>query len=171
MIGKKTVLIALSALLLQIISIQPVAAWPGKVVKSLEAPGKICTGMAYDGELLWIADRASKKLYGMNPANGKVKKELEAPAFWPMGMTWDGEALWNVDIKGGLPLSENYHGVAYRIDPKSGEVLRTVKLSVSKAQGLAWDGRYLWVADDGLNVIEQVNANDGTTIKSFPSPT
>ncbi len=171
MIGKKIVLIALSALLLQIISIQPVAAWPGKVVKSLEAPGKICTGMAYDGELLWIADRASKKLYGMNPANGKVKKELEAPAFWPMGMTWDGEALWNVDIKGGLPLSENYQGVAYRINPKNGHILRTVNLSVKKAQGLAWDGKYLWVADDSKNTIEQVNPHDGTTIKTLPAPT
>ncbi|WP_462279722.1 transglutaminase domain-containing protein [Salinivirga cyanobacteriivorans] len=153
------------------ISAQETKAWPGKIVSSYKTPGNIATGLTFDGELLWVADRAAKKLYGLNPDNGKVKKELESPAYWPMGMTWDGEALWNVDVKGGLPLSENYHGVAYRIDPKNGEVLRTVKLSVSKAQGLAWDGRYLWVADDGLNVIEQVNANDGTTIKSFPSPT
>ena len=148
-----------------------VKAWPGEIVDSFDAPGRIVTGMTFDGKLIWVADRADKKIYGLDPESGKVKQTLESPAYWPMGLTWDGEALWNVDVKGGLPLSENYHGVAYRIDPESGNLLRTVKLSVRKAQGLAWDGKYLWVADDGNNVIEQVNAHDGTTIQSFPSPT
>ncbi|MCF8331040.1 MAG: hypothetical protein K9H84_01165 [Bacteroidales bacterium] len=146
-------------------------AWPGKKVDSLDTPGRISTGMAWDGEHLWVADRASKMLYGLNPATGKIQQAIYSPGYWPRGVAWDGEALWNVDIKGGLPLSENYQGVVYRVSPDDGTVLRTVRLSVKKATGLAWDGKYLWVADDTRNRLVQINPHDGTTIKSFKAPT
>lgn len=146
-------------------------AWPGKKVDSLDAPGRISTGMTWDGEHLWVADRASKMLYGLNPATGKIQQAINSPGYWPRGVAWDGEALWNVDIKGGLPLSENYQGVVYRVSPDDGTVLRTVRLSVKKATGLAWDGKYLWVADESANKIVQINAKDGTTIRSLNAPT
>ncbi|MFO8054049.1 MAG: transglutaminase domain-containing protein [Bacteroidales bacterium] len=148
-----------------------VMAWPGEVLRSFDAPGTISTGITWDGEYLWVSDRASQTLYALDPENGEVQKTLDAPAWWPQGMTWDGEALWSVDIKGGLPLSENYKGVAYRIDPQNNRVKRTVKLSVKKATGLAWDGEYLWVADNANNEITRINAYDGTTITSFKAPT
>lgn len=148
-----------------------VMAWPGEVLETFNAPGNISTGITWDGEYLWVSDRDSQKLYAINPENGEVEKTLEAPAWWPQGMTWDGEALWNVDVKGGLPLSENYEGVAYRINPQNNQVTRTVKISVKKATGVAWDGQYMWVTDNASNEIVRINAYDGTTITSFKAPT
>ena len=146
-------------------------AWPGEVLKSFDAPGKISTGITWDGEHLWVSDRASQTLYALNPDNGEIQNSLDAPAWWPQGMTRENNALWNIDIKGGIPRSENYEGVAYRINPENNTVQRTVKLSVKKATGLTWDGEYLWVADNAKDKIVQINANDGTTINSFKAPT
>ncbi|MEZ5195803.1 MAG: hypothetical protein R2764_05235 [Bacteroidales bacterium] len=64
-----------------------------------------------------MADYKSDQLYCIDPATGKVVRSIPSPAYWPEGLAWDGEALWNADVKGGIPLSENYAGKVYRIDP------------------------------------------------------
>ncbi len=168
-----TIKLLVAAVALAVVFIIPdkARAYPGKIVRSIDAPGSICTGLTWDGNTLWVAGRASKMIFAVDPSSGEVVRKLSSPAYWPMGMTWDGEALWNIDVKGGLPLSENYQAVAYRINPETGMVLRTVKLPVKKARGVAWDGKYLWVADESEHVLVQLNSQDGTTIRSFPSPT
>ena len=88
-------------------------AYPGEVKKKFDTPGAIATGLTYDGNLLWVADRKAKQLYGLNPETGETEKKLNSPAYWPMGLTWDGKNLWNVDVKGGIPVSENYNGMVY----------------------------------------------------------
>ena len=149
---------------------QQADAYPGKVKKKFDAPGAIATGLTYDGNMLWVADRKAKKLFGVNPETGETAKELSAPAYWPMGLAWDGEYLWNVDVKGGIPLSENYDGVVYKIDREDGSIVHTINAPLSSPRGLTWDGKYLWTVDNDENKIVQFDPDDGTTINTFKSP-
>jgi len=149
---------------------QQADAYPGKVKKKFDTPGAIATGLTYDGNMLWVADRKAKKLFGVNPETGETAKELSAPAYWPMGLAWDGEYLWNVDVKGGIPLSENYDGVVYKIDREDGSIVHTINAPLSSPRGLTWDGKYLWTVDNDENKIVQFDPDDGTTINTFKSP-
>jgi len=137
------------------------SAYPGEVIQSFPTPGSCPTGLTFDGQNLWLADRKADKLFCISPVTGKVLKTLDAPAYWPMGLTWDGTCLWNAD---------NQEGKIYRIDPEKGTILRTVEAPERSPRGLAWDGRYLWCADDQADQIIQFSPDDGTTIRAFPSP-
>ena len=146
------------------------AAYPGEVIQSFDTPGMFPTGMTYDGKNLFIGDRKEKKIYVIDPATGNTVREIASPGYWPAGLAWDGEALWNADIKGGLPLSENYNGKIYRVDPEDGTVLRMIDSPSRVAVGLAWDGEYLWCCDNRSDEIIQFSPEDGTTIRHFKSP-
>ncbi len=145
-------------------------SYPGEVIKSFDSPNSFPTGLAYDGENLCLADRQTDKIYFINPESGEVVREIESPAYWTTGLAWDGENLWCADIKGGLPLSENYDGKIYKINPKTGKVLKTISAPGSSPRDLAWDGEYLWCVDNRLKKVIQFSPNDGTTIISFHSP-
>lgn len=145
-------------------------AYTGEVIQSYKTPGKFPTGMTFDGENLWLADRKADKLFCINPKNGKVIRSIPSPAYWPTGLAWDGEALWNADVKGGIPLSENYKGKIYRIDPENGKILSTIEAPTPAPRGLTWDGKYLWCVDNMSDKLIQFSPEDGTTIKEFKSP-
>ncbi len=147
-----------------------VMAHPGEIVKSFATPGQFPTGLAFDGEHLWLADRKAQMLYSIDPRNGKVVAEIPSPAYWPTGLAWDGEFLWCADVKGGIPLSENYRGLIYKISPKDGRVLKVIDAPSGRPRDLAWDGTYLWCVDEKANEIIQFSPDDGTTIKTLRSP-
>jgi len=144
--------------------------YSGEVVRSFDLPSAFPTGLTFDGDHLWLADRKTDKIYCLNKETGDVVRVIDAPAYWPMGLTWDGESLWNADVKGGVPLAENYAGVIYSIDPEDGTILKTVPAPAKSPRGLAWDGKYLWCTDNASDEIIQFDPDDGTTIKSFKSP-
>ncbi len=144
--------------------------YTGEVIKSFDTPGHFSTGLTFDGKNLWLADRKEDKLFCINPQNGQVIRSIKSPAYWPMGLAWDGKYLWSVDVKGGIPLAENYNGKIYKIDPKDGTILHTVTAPTSTPRGLTWDGKYLWCIDNHNDVVVQFDPKDGTTIKSFKSP-
>lgn len=144
--------------------------YTGEVIKSFHTPGGFPTGMTFDGDYIWLADRKEAKIFCIDTEDGKVIRSLPSPGYWPMGMAWDGEALWNADVKGGLPQSENYNGKIYRIDPETGDVLRTIQAPTSTPRGLAWDGKYLWCVDNRKDQIIQFSPEDGTTIRSLDAP-
>jgi transglutaminase-like putative cysteine protease/sugar lactone lactonase YvrE len=146
------------------------SAFPGKVIKSFDLPGKYGTGIAFDGKNIWFADRKSDLLYCIDPASGKVLRSIESPGYWPLALTWDGTSLWNSDLKGGTDVSEAYEGVIYRIDPSNGRILQTLEAPSKSPVGLAWDGKYLWCIDDLSDELIQFSPEDGTTISSFKSP-
>ncbi len=145
-------------------------AYPGEIIKSLKTPGNFPTGLAFDSENLWIADRKTKKIYCINPKNEKIIKEIDAPGYWPMGLAWDGQNLWNADVKGGIPKSENYNGVIYKINPKNGTILKQINAPTKAPRGLAWDGKYLWCVDEMKNKLIKFSSDDGTTIADFDAP-
>ena len=145
-------------------------AFSGEVIKSFNTPGKYPTGLCFDGENLWLADRETDKIYCLNLETGKIIRQIESPAYWPVGLAWDGKYLWNADFRGRTDKSEDLDGMIFKIDPKDGTVLETLKAPSSSPKGLAWDGKYLWCVDDEIDKIIQFNPHDGTTIKSFQSP-
>ncbi len=159
-----TTLIVLFALSLNIF------AYSGEVVNSFKTPGIFPTGLCFDGENLWVADRGTDKIYCINPQTGKVIRQIESPAYWPMGLAWDGEYLWNTDYRGRTDKSEDLDGMIFKIDTKDGTILSTLQSPAKSPKGLTYDGKYLWCIDDRNNKVIQFSQVDGTTIKSFPSP-
>lgn len=145
-------------------------AYTGETVKSFDIPSQYPTGLTFDGKNLWLADRKADKLFCISPESGKVIKEISSPAYWPTGVTWDGTNLWCSDLKGGIPLSENYQGIAYKISPNNGSILRSVVMPAKAQRGMAWDGQYLWCTDNFTDKIIQFDPDDGTTIKEIDAP-
>ena len=137
------------------------AAFTGEIIKTYDLPSTCPTGLTYDGQNLWLADRKTDQLYCLDKNDGKVVRQLPAPGYWPMGLTWDGKALWVSDLRDGK---------IYQIDPKSGLVIKTIYAPGGSPRDLAWDGKYLWCADDGSDEIIQFSPDDGTTIQSFKAP-
>ncbi len=164
---KKTLILFSIVLLFSSIKI---SAYTGEIEKSINTPGLFSTGLTFDGENLWLADRKTDSLYCINKETGRVVRAISSPAYWPMGLTWDGTSLWNIDVKGGIPLAENYNGKIYKIDPKNGRILHTIQAPTNKPIGLTWDGKYLWCTDSRSYEIIQFDPSDGTTIKTIKSP-
>ncbi|MBW6459483.1 MAG: hypothetical protein K0B08_02820 [Bacteroidales bacterium] len=146
------------------------SAFPGEIIKSFDLPGRHCTGLAFDGTNLWVADRKADLLYCISPVDGSVIRTLESPGYWPLALTWDGQHLWNSDLKGGRDASEEYDGIIYRIDPSDGHILQTLKAPSNSPTGIAWDGQYLWCVDDMSAELIQFSPLDGTTIREFRAP-
>jgi len=138
-----------------------VAATPGDVAAAFATPDRQPTGLCWDGERLWLADRLSDRLTALDPATGAALGDLPAPGFVPRGLAFDGEALWCLDAEEGL---------IHRVDPGSGVTLRSIWAFGDGPQGLAWDGEALWIADERADMISQISTADGTVIREFPSP-
>lgn len=158
------------SLIISLLIVLQAYSHPGKILKSFSTHGNFPTGLTYDGKNLWIADRKLDKLFQINTETGVIINEIPSPAYWPMGLAFDGENLWCVDIKGGIPMAENYKGILYKLNPKDGSILHKAELSCVKPTGLTYDGEYLWVVDEALDKIMQISPKDGTTIKEFSSP-
>ena len=133
---------------------------PGTVLKHLSCPAKMPTGLAWDGQHLWLADLGTAKLFELDPVTGKVLATLDAPGYQPLGLAWDGTQLWVVDA---------LDTTAYAVDPASGVTKRALPLDTA-AKGIAWDGSALWTVDAKAGVISRLDDSDGTTFKSFPNP-
>ncbi len=134
---------------------------PGTVLRHFSLSLKTPTGLAWDGQHLWVADLDSAKLYEIDPAAGTVLASIDAPGYQPMGLAWDGSQLWVMDA---------LDKTAYAVDPKSGITKRALPLDTGSAKGITWDGSALWTVDARAGVISRLDDEDGTTFKSFPNP-
>ncbi len=151
----------LSQICTLLVLVAAVFAYTGEVAQEFLLPAKYSTGLAFDGQNLWVADRKEAKLFALDPVSGKVVRTFSAPGYWPMGLTWDGKALWVADFKDAK---------IYRLDPASGMILKAIDAPENSLRDLAWDGQYLWGIDDGKDQIIQFSPEDGTTIKAFKAP-
>lgn len=145
-------------------------AYPGKIIKSFNSPGKFLTGLTFDGKNLWVSDRKADKIYCFDMNNGNVVSSISSPAYWPVGLAFDGKYLWNADAKGGIPLAENYIGMIYKINPSDGTIVQQFIAPSPVPKDMTWDGKYLWLIDDKADKLIQFDTQDGTTIKEFKTP-
>lgn len=139
----------------------PAVAAPGDVVQQFAAPGSCPTGLTFDGESLWLADKMSDLLYRIDPKTGRVVESLPAPGFKIEGLASEGKFLWALDTDDRKAL---------KLDPKTGITEKQIPVPVSSPQGLAFDGENLWVGDVKRHRLCQISTEDGTTITEIPSP-
>lgn len=121
---------------------------------AVDKPG----GMAFDGALLWVADRLGGAVVGVDPATGAERTRLKAPGPFPTGVAFDGALLWVADRDTGR---------LFGIDTAKKLVVRQVD-GPGTPLSLAFDGADLWVADGKR--LHRVMRSDGTTIVSFNAP-
>ncbi len=145
-------------------------AQTGKILTSFNTQGHYPTGLCFDGQHLWNADRETDKIYCIDAETGALVREIESPAYWPVGLAWDGRYLWNADFRGRTNKAEDRDGMIFKIDPKDGTILKTLRAPSRSPQGLTYDGKYLWLVDDRADKVIQFSTQDGATIKSFKSP-
>ncbi len=142
-------------------SITLITAYTGEVINSFDLPTSCPTGLTYDGNHIWFADRKADQLFCLDTKTGAVIRSLTTPAYWPMGLAWDGKYLWNADLQTRK---------LYQIDPQNGNIIKTLDYPAGSPRGLAWDGEYIWAADNRNDEIIQISPTDGTTIRSFKAP-
>ena len=133
----------------------------GDILQVIKTPGPCPTGMAFDGQNLWLADDFTDKIYKIDTESGKVLKSFDSPGHRPEGLAWDGQNLWHID-KGERSM--------YVIDPETGGALSILESNSNDPRDLAWDGEYVWIADYRRDILIKVSVEDGMMVQNFPSP-
>jgi hypothetical protein len=136
------------------------AAQPGDIVRSHPATD-FPTGLAWDGERLWLADRDADWLYALDPVSGSRVDSVRCPAFSPTGLAYGDGCLW---------VSGYYDRRIYRVDLGSREVVDVISAPSSEAYGLAWYAGDLWAVDAAAGEIVKLDTRDGTTLRAIKSP-
>ena len=132
------------------------------------------SGLAWDGEYLWLAhdqDYGEKGLIvKMNPYNGHILDSIPSPGTEPMGLAWGDNYLWIVDLQ------DNKYKI-FKIDPnENGKVIDYFSLDsgglfdIERPTGLAYSGNHLWVIDETENKIYNIDLIK-KTLFSINSPT
>jgi len=68
-----------------------------KVIGGFSLPVNFSTGLAFDGELLWVSGYAEYNLYGMNPETGEVEEIIPIDFIRPYGLTYNDGRFYIVN--------------------------------------------------------------------------
>ena len=128
------------------------------------------TGLAYDGESLWILTGPS--LYTVNPdthAYELIHKYDWNPEQYVTGLAWDGKYLWglatNEEWWYGSWLDDDLEkNTLTQYDPETGEKLYSMECPIKNARGLTWDGEAFWINDTKTNRLYRISPKDGNTL-------
>jgi|GEM_PF-262658 hypothetical protein len=116
----------------------------GEILRSFPGPGQAPTGIAFDGQFVWIADASTGQIYRMDRETGQVLQSFAAPDAAVTGLAWDGTYLWcTVEQKNRI----------YCLNPSSGAVEKEFPLPSSSPAGLTFVGDTLYYVDSGSQVI------------------
>jgi streptogramin lyase len=114
-----------------------------KVDRFFPTPGHAPSGVCWDGEHIWFADRDSRRIYRLEVDSGKVLRSAFAPGFSPFGLAWDGNHMW---------VTDSGTGRLYRLTGSRGRWTATVSIESFFFRGtdvlLLHDGISLWVLPD-----------------------
>ena len=132
----------------------------GNILSSFTWEDGILTGLAWDGQYLWLSQALSEVLHQV-ARDGNMVGHLATSLSSPAGLTWDGNYLWAIDL---------YNQTVNQID-LNGQVIKsfTVPTFGDVITGLGWDGTFLWVCGAFLNKIYQVSPS-GAVLKVFDGP-
>lgn len=146
----------------------------GKVVTQFAAPAGVTpTGVAYDGNVLWLSGYLTGQLYKLDPTNGQILGTLSITNACmtqygfasPYGLAWDGTNLW---------IAGDYDRKLHAVDRLTGaEVKRLASPADIYPVGVAWDGAALWAKawlGTGGGAIYRVNADDGSILRKIFQP-
>jgi len=133
----------------------------GDILKVIKTPGPCPTGLAFDGQNLWLADNFTDKIYKISPESGKILKSFNSPGHHPEGLAWDGNYLWHIDSGEKL---------MYRLNPESGRATLILESNSSHPRDLTFDGKHIWIIDHRSDILLKVSPEDGMMVQNFPSP-
>jgi len=150
------------ALGLCLLAAQPLPAVPAGaqpadlIVAQFPIPGSEPRGLTWDGNHLWLVDKAGT-VYQLT-LQGQVLSTFSL-TFMPRGLAWDGSALWVGD--------ETNRRYA-RVSP-TGVILGTLDLWYWSNSGLAWDGQQLWLGNYNTRELHQHDTT-GARLRSWTVP-
>jgi hypothetical protein len=119
------------------------------------------TGLAWDGEYLWMCDRDSPYIYALDSATGERVDSVACPAFFPLGLAYGEGFLW---------VSGYEERGIYKIDMTERKVVDIIGAPSDVTTGLTWHGGHLWACDASAREIVELDPLDGTPIGSFKAP-
>jgi hypothetical protein len=130
------------------------------IIQSHNVNIQYCSGMTFDGELIWGADGMQNRLAGMNKVTFEMENEIELN-FSPSGLTFVDGVLWC-----GNARTNNLH--AFDLDGNELDVVET-DLAVI---GLAYDGNgHLLVnsrTDSRIHVFNIENSEEIALMNQLP---
>ena len=124
----------------------------------LPSPAPKPLGLAFDGEVLWMASRETHRLYAINPATWSVREEAQAPG-GPFGMAVVGDEL-RVVI--GLGEKENDRYI-YRFVPGHGFKGERIACPDLTGAHVAFDGDVLYLSQASYRKILALDAQGNIT--------
>jgi len=139
----------------------------GKVVLQFPAPGPSPSGLAWDGEALWVADESTDTIYKLDPANGRVISSFKTPGDQVCGLAWGDGILWCAD-NGTKKLQQ--------LDAGNGRPLTELAAPLPEVQGrqpelggLACHDGYLWTGTlaGWSSTMNQLDPRDGSVKRSL----
>ncbi len=133
----------------------------GKSSISFAFPGSSCSGIAWDGENVWLSDAAEKKVFRIDPKDGHVLFSLAFEGELG-GVAWDGKHVWQ---------AERSSRTVSQVDADSGEILKAIRVEhpMGELAGLCQEGDSLWVALSGVGQIRRMKVADGGFMKAYPT--
>jgi len=136
-----------------------------KIDEMLRMPSPAPTpfGLAYDGELLWMASRETDRLYAIEPKNWTVREEAQLPGK-PAGIAILGDQLRLI-----LGFDDDDDRYIYRFIPGHG--LKSERLRCPDLTGghLAYDGDTLFLSQATFSRILALDAQ-GAVLHPIPLP-
>lgn len=133
----------------------------GDAVKTFKTPASHPTGMTFDGNSIWLADKMTYRIYKINPKDGNVIQSIKSPGFDPRGLTWDGKLLWCVDAE------ERW---IYGINVETGTAEKILESNSPNPAGITFDGEFLWLVDNKEKKLLKINRVDGMMHENIPAP-
>jgi hypothetical protein len=118
------------------------------------------SGVAWDGQSLWLTLDGSPVIHAVDPRTGEVRRTLPFATADTAGSAWDGRWLWQIAY-----LDRTIH----QIDLRTGEVVGRLRTpGRGLCSGMTFDGRLLWVANFDDRQIYAIDPQDeGRTVTAI----
>ncbi|MHC4664216.1 MAG: transglutaminase domain-containing protein [Planctomycetota bacterium] len=138
----------------------------GDVITSFDSPGPRPTGLTWDGEALWLAEKKTGKLYRIDPETQKILKTFPSPAIEPSGLAWGNGFLYCADL---------FTSAIFVLDAENGNVVTRIRPTAFGLGGgggiyrlrhpadLVWSGRKLWICDPENRIVVASSAGGQVT--------
>lgn len=126
----------------------------GNIVKSLPSPCDNPSGIAFDGETLWVSDEVESRIYNISSDDGHIIRFIQSPIEHPSGLSWGNKLLWIVGTSKYKKEAGTYRTGVYGIDVETRVYYGKNNIkNVTKPTAITWGDNKLWIADYNLNRI------------------
>ena len=163
------------------------------------ATGEEASGVAVDGEAIWVTNIFDDTLSRIDPVSNVVTASIPVPGY-PAGVVSDGLSVWvthlstgmlsRVDIAtrevaetisvgalpGNLALAAGAvwvvvegENLVMKVDPRTDEILDAIEVAPDPF-GIAAVGDTLWVTSPGAGVVTRIDATSGEVVAEIDVP-